>query len=150
LITTRQILEAYLNYIKPVGLKDSIAVFVNPDSSEIKELRGWIKFIADAKKKAAYVWDLEGGLHHIEVIEHLDLGIQSLQEKHLLVGVAEREGASYVIQFFDLMQNYKDHMDLRNRLKRYNWSWMGKYHFNMEQFRIDAEQRLPGLYRGKE
>jgi len=41
------------------GKKEGYPVFVNPTSSEIKELPDKVRFVADSKKKDVYVWDAE-------------------------------------------------------------------------------------------
>jgi hypothetical protein len=143
-ITAPQILEAYFDLIKVDWLKEPSPIFINPDRSEMTEIGEWIKFIANAQKKEVYVWKLDRAQHG-EVTKKF--GLPSYKEKQMLAGIACRESGLYSIQFSDLLNN-EDQTVLRDKLKRLNdWSWLGKYYFNMDQFVKDAHYYLPGLYR---
>jgi hypothetical protein len=141
MITSKQIIEAYFGYVKPEWSEYPKPIFINPSSSDIKELKGHVKFVADAKERAVFVWTVNGPLHN-EVISQLNL--TSPVEKHILLGYANQKGYYFLIFFEELMTSY-DSRDLRNRLRQHDWTWMERYHFDMKQFDSDIKINLPGI-----
>jgi len=80
------------------GKKESYPIFINPTSSEIKELPDNTRFVVDSKKKEVYVWDSQ--MIHSYALPHLLIDAPSS-----LTGTAKKLAGKLVMIYSDQM-NY--------------------------------------------
>lgn len=122
----QQLLEKYVGTYRNSErwLPPSFELFVNPSPREMAEFRkSGIRWIADSKKRAFYVWGANGALHPRVAKE---MGIRYKKDPNIAAGEAAfMRGGWYFTEsdYFDIGVP----MQLIPAIKKQDWSWTGKY-----------------------
>jgi hypothetical protein len=139
MITSNQIIKLLEKHLQSVNVfGGNVDVFINPDSSDYKELYQTskyksIKFIADGQFNRLYVWNADKGMHR-EIIRQLGLETR-FSRTDVLSGDAKLESGKLTMNDSDLLDNlYKKSVNRDKVSQKHlfaildnDWSWVEHY-----------------------
>jgi hypothetical protein len=134
--------EAFHNaYLSPFFLKNTVGksyeVFVNPSKKEISEFKDGYRFVANAKDKKLYIFNVHI-LHQLAANDLWD-SIDLYESPHILTGTIVGNKIEDLVPFGEdagLVYKKKFFKDM----KEYDWSWLGKY-FDVTPFKRELEKK---------
>lgn len=134
MISAKQIIEAYQAVFIAhwSQRKEPATVFVNPDSSERRELireTGWIKCIAVHSTKNIYVWNANRAMHPDVYRQALEKEVVKGSPDILEAELRSKRGNFYIF-LTDVDKKWPG--NAYPNLLKYDWSWTHKYGIYLE------------------
>lgn len=110
------LLEKYLTSIKKWG--HIIDVYINPTPTELKDIQGEVRFIADAANKKLYIWSAMTALH-IDIWSHIKDSRNLYKSPDILTGELSFSHRNISIDAY-----YSLPITLRQQIKQQDWSFV--------------------------
>ena len=120
------LLEKWLTAFKKYG--HMVEIFENPSIKEFNPVKNRFRFILDAKRNKAYIWNAMGALHSdawIKIKKELNDPRHVYKSGDLLTGTVEN-GVIHIYAAGEL------HQTVREKLKNQDWSFAKKYIYMKE------------------
>lgn len=143
MINIELLIEKYLGRVPGMGgyyKKTTAEIFINPSQKEMREAASnkRLRFIAYAPKKELYVWCYDGSLHS----DVWDTYIKNDCEDYLgdikaIWGIIKFIGGNWIMTRSDVLDMLGSHKNYNPK----NYSWLDKYHIDVNKYMLDAEWR---------